>query len=254
MPAQEEAAAAKACPVEAASAAVAADRSRCLRDHHRFYEGGKIMILNTKEKNIFVRSSLLIAVAIMLTTGTAFGGASKAMQKQKMFSSAEEAVKAAVMAAKNDDDKELIAIFGSSAKDLIFSGDAVADKQRRAQFLKLYDEKHSLVSEKDGMSIVLGSKDWPFPIPIVKKGDSWFFDTDKGKDEILNRRIGENELNTIQTVLAIVDAQREYAMKDRDNDNIFEYAGKFKSDTGKKNGLYWETKEGEEPRATPPSG
>jgi hypothetical protein len=206
-----------------------------------------------KEKNIFVRSSLLIAVAIMLTTGTAFGGASKAMQKQKMFSSAEEAVKAAVMAAKNDDDKELIAIFGSSAKDLIFSGDAVADKQRRAQFLKLYDEKHSLVSEKDGMSIVLGSKDWPFPIPIVKKGDSWFFDTDKGKDEILNRRIGENELNTIQTVLAIVDAQREYAMKDRDNDNIFEYAGKFKSDTGKKNGLYWETKEGEEPSPLGPA-
>jgi hypothetical protein len=204
------------------------------------------MILKIKERNITVWSSLLIAVVIMLTMGLAFGAASKAAKKQKMFSSAEEAVKAAITAAKNNDDKELIAILGPSAKDLIFSGDAVADKERRAQFLKLYDEKHSLVSEKESMVIVIGNKDWPFPIPVVKKGDAWFFDTDKGKQEILNRRIGENELNTIQALLAVVDAQREYAMKDRDGDGIREYAQKFMSDAGKKNGLYWETKEGEE--------
>lgn len=205
------------------------------------------MILKIKERNRAAWSGLLIAVVIMLTMGLAFGAASKATQKQKMFSSAEEAVKAAVTAVKNDDNKELIAIFGPSAKDLISSGDAVADKQRRAQFIKLYDEKNALVAEKGGMTVVIGNKDWPFPIPIVKKGETWFFDTDKGKEEILNRRIGQNELNVIQSFLAIVDAQREYALKDVDRDGIPEYAQKFMSDTGKKNGLYWETKEGEAP-------
>jgi hypothetical protein len=204
------------------------------------------MILRIKERNIPVWSGLLIAVMVMLTVGMAFGGTPKTAQKQKTFSSAEEAVKAAVTAAKNNDDKELIAIFGPSAKDLIFSGDAVADKQRREQFLKSYDEKHSLVSEKDGMVMVIGNKDWPFPIPLAKKGDAWFFDTDKGRDEILSRRIGENELNTIEAMLAVVDAQREYAMFDRDGNGFNDYAQKFLSDPGKKNGLYWKTKEGEE--------
>ncbi|MBI5632792.1 MAG: DUF2950 domain-containing protein [Nitrospirae bacterium] len=204
------------------------------------------MILRIKEKNIPVWSGLLIAVLLMLTMGMAFGGTSKAALKQKTFSSAGEAVKAAVTAAKNNDDKELIALFGPSAKELIFSGDAVADKQRREQFIRLYDEKYSLVPEKESMVIVIGKHDWPFPIPIAKKGDAWFFDTDKGKDEILNRRVGANELDTIQTMLAIVDAQREYAMFDRDNNGINDYAQNFRSDQGKNNGLYWKTKEGED--------
>jgi hypothetical protein len=205
------------------------------------------MTLRIKERNISAWFSLLtVAVAVMLTMGMAFGAASKAAQKQKMFSSAEEAVKAAITAVKNNDDKELIAIFGPSAKDLIFSGDAVADKERRAHFIKLYDEKNSLVAENGGMTVVIGNKDWPFPIPVVKKGDAWFFDTDKGKDEVLRRRVGENELDTIQSMLAIVDAQREYAMFDRDGNGFPEYAQKFLSDPGKKNGLYWKTKDGEE--------
>jgi hypothetical protein len=80
---------------------------------------------------------------------------------------------------------------------------------------------------------------------VVKKGQSWVFDTEKGRQEILNRRIGENELNTIQTCLAFVDAQREYAIKDRDRNGLLEYAQKFLSDPGKKNGLYWQAKAGE---------
>jgi len=204
------------------------------------------MILRIKEKRRALRFGLLIAVVVMLTMGMAFGGASKAAQKQKMFASAEEAVKAAITAVKNNNDKELIAIFGPSAKDLISSGDAVADKERRAKFIKLYDEKNALVTENGGMTLVIGNTDWPFPIPIVKKGDAWFFDTDKGRNEILNRRIGENELDTVQSMLAIVDAQREYAMFDRDGNGVTDYAQKFLSDPGKKNGLYWKTKEGEE--------
>ena len=139
----------------------------------------------------------------------------------------------------------MLAIFGAQAKEILFSGDAVADKQRRGQFLAAYDEKNRLVTEGESAILIVGKQDWPYPIPVVKKGQSWVFDTDKGKDEILNRRIGENELYTIQSCLAVVDAQREYAMKDRDKNGLLEYAQKFVSDPGKKNGLYWESKAGE---------
>ena len=166
--------------------------------------------------------------------------------KQKTFASPEEAVQAVVAAAKNNDDKEMLAIFGPQAKDLIFSGDAVADKQRRERFLAAYDEKNSIASEGDSRVFTVGKEAWPFPIPVVKKADSWMFDTEKGREEILNRRIGTNELNAMQVILALVDAQREYAMKDRDGDKIHEYARRFRSEAGKKNGLYWETKAGEE--------
>src|SRR4029077_9153958 len=120
-----------------------------------------------------------------------------------------------------------------------------ADKRRREEFIKTYDEKNKLVQEGDNFVLVIGKDDWPFPIPLVKRGTSWVFDTEKGKQEILNRRIGENELFTIQTLLAVVDAQREYAMKDRDKNGLLEYAQKFASDPGKKNGVYWDTKTGE---------
>jgi hypothetical protein len=186
---------------------------------------------------------IAVAVVVIMT----FSVASFAAVKQKSFVSAEEAVKALVTAARNNDDKEMSSIFGADAKDLIFSGDKVADKQRREQWLAKYDEQNKLVPEGNSMILLIGKNNWPYPIPIAKKGETWFFDTKKGKEEVLNRRIGENELYTIQTCLAIVDAQREYAMADRDGDNLHEYAEKFASDPGKKNGLYWETKEGEEP-------
>jgi hypothetical protein len=182
-------------------------------------------------------------MVVMMT----FAGNSLAAVKQKSFTSPEEAVKALITAARNNDDNEMLTIFGADAKDLIFSGDKVADKQRRENFLAKYDEQNKLVREGNSTILLIGKNDWPLPIPIVKKGDKWFFDTQKGKEEVLNRRIGENELYTIQSCLAIVDAQREYAMIDRDGDNLHEYAEKFGSDPGKKNGLYWETKEGEAP-------
>lgn len=189
------------------------------------------------------RSTLCAALLIALS----FGGISfAATAQQKTFASADEAVKAAVAAAKSNDDKELLAIFGTSAKDLISSGDPVADKQRRADFLRAYDEKNRLERQGDTIVVVIGKDDWPFPIPLVKKGENWVFDTDKGREEILNRRIGDNELYTIQVMLALVDAQREYAMKDHEGDGIHKYAQKFHSETGKKDGLYWEAKSGEE--------
>jgi hypothetical protein len=205
------------------------------------------MNFKKRDKNILGVIGILITAAVLLSGSIAFGKTAPAAQGQKRFFSPEEAVKALVTAARNNDDKELVAIFGPADKDLLSSGDAVADKQRLERFLKAYDEKNSLVAEKNEMVIVVGKNDWPFPIPLVKKGETWLFDTKKGKDEILNRRIGQNELSTIETMLAIVDAQREYAMEDLDGDGILEYAEKFRSDPGKKNGLYWSTTEGEEP-------
>jgi hypothetical protein len=199
-----------------------------------------------RENSIRLYLGVAITATFLITFAVAAIAFAAAAQ-QKTFSSAEEAVKAAVAAAKSNNDKELLAIFGPTAKELIFSGDAVADKQRRAQFLAAYDEKNRLATEGENMILIVGKQDWPFPIPLVKKGQSWVFDTEKGRQEILNRRIGGNELFTIQACLAVVDAQREYAMKVHDNDKsgLLEYAQKFVSDPGKKNGLYWEAKAGE---------
>jgi Protein of unknown function (DUF2950) len=202
--------------------------------------------LKNRKKSLGSRFRSAFGVALLLTFGLT-DASSAATAPQKSFSSAEEAVKAVVAAARNNNDKELLAIFGAQGKEIIFSGDAVADKQRREQFLAAYDENNRLTSEGENTILIVGKQDWPFPIPIVKKGQAWVFDTEKGKQEVLNRRIGENELNTIQTCLAIVDAQREYAMKDRDKNELLEYAPKFISDPGKKNGLYWEAKQGEPP-------
>ena len=189
-------------------------------------------------------SRFVMGLAVLMTLGVA-ASAFAAAAPQKSFASPEEAVKALMAAARSNNDKEMLAIFGAQAKELVFSGDPVADKQRRAQVIAAYDQKNRIDTKGDERILVVGKQEWPFPIPIVKKGDVWAFDTDKGKQEILNRRVGENELYTIQTLLAVVDAQREYARKDRNRDAFLEYAQKFISDTGKKNGLYWPAKAGE---------
>ena len=197
-----------------------------------------------RKQSIRQRVRLTLHTAVMLAVVCA-APFSVALAQQKSFSSPEEAVEAAVTAARNNNEKEMLAIFGAGAKGLLFSADAVADKQRREEFLAAYAESHRLVTEGEDTILLVGKQDWPLPIPLVKRANAWVFDTEKGKEEILNRRIGENELYTIQTLLALVDAQREYAMEDRDRDGLLEYAQKFVSDPGKRNGLYWEAKPGE---------
>ncbi|MCH8055352.1 MAG: DUF2950 domain-containing protein [Deltaproteobacteria bacterium] len=204
------------------------------------------MLPQEKDKKRLNRFRLWVSLgAVAFMTVVPLETPFAASAKQKGFASAEEAVKAAIAAAKNNDDNEMLAIFGADAKDLISSGDAVADKTRRGRFLKAYHEKNQLVEEGKKMVLVIGQQNWPFPIPVVKRGNGWVFDTEQGREEILNRRIGRNELSTIQIMLAVVDAQREYTMKDVDGDGLLEYAQTFRSDPGKKNGLYWETKPGE---------
>ena len=190
-------------------------------------------------------STVALAAVIMVLSIPLHSYAAPA--KQKTFASAEEAVKALIDAAKAGNQEELMAIFGPAAKDVLSSGDAVEDRTVRERFVKAYESKNALVQDGDARAVLqIGPHDWPFPIPIVKKNQQWSFDTKKGKEELNNRRIGRNELSTIQTSLAYVDAQREYAAKDRDTDGLFEYAQKFVSTPGTKDGLYWEAKPGEE--------
>ena len=199
-----------------------------------------------QKKRSMCRFGFAIIAAVIMFAGF-YQSVFAADAKQKSFKSPEDAVKALINAVKGNDTKELLTIFGPTGKELIFSGDEVADKAGRDRFVKAYEEMNKLVSENDKRIILhVGNEEWPFPIPVVKKGENWFFDTKAGKEEILNRRIGRNELNAIQVCLAYVDAQREYVLKDRDSDKLLEYAQKFVSDKGQKNGLYWEAKEGEE--------
>jgi len=168
--------------------------------------------------------------------------------KQKAFGAPEEAMKALADAAQAGDLKGMIAILGPEGEDIISSGDAVADKNTLAQFVKAYQETVYFVKEKgDRVSVIMGNDYWPFPIPIVKKGEGWVFDTKEGREEVLNRRLGRNELNAIQACSAYVDAQREYASTDRERDGIIQYAQKVWSDPYRRNGLYWEATEGEVP-------
>ena len=168
--------------------------------------------------------------------------------KQKAFGSPEEAMKALVEAVQAGDTKGMMAILGPEGEDIISSGDEVADKNARERFVKAYQEKVDFVKEKeDRVSVIIGNDHWPFPIPIVKKGEGWVFDTKAGREEVLNRRIGRNELNAIQVCRAYVEAQREYASTDRERDGIIQYAQKVWSDPYRRNGLYWEVGEGEMP-------
>jgi hypothetical protein len=172
----------------------------------------------------------------------------KAYRNPDHYKSPEGAVKTLVEALSENDEKKLSAIFGPDGKTLISSGDEVDDKASRERFLQAYQEKNQIVKIGVKKAILeIGNDAWPFPIPIIKKPeDGWFFDVRQGKEELLNRRIGRNELNTIQVCLAYVDAQREYALKDRNGDGVLEYAQKLLSDPGTKDGLFWEAGEGEE--------
>ncbi|HEY6094160.1 MAG TPA: DUF2950 domain-containing protein [Gallionellaceae bacterium] len=162
---------------------------------------------------------------------------------QKSYASPQAAVAGLLDAVKSNKQAKLGAILGASGNRLIRSGDAVADAQGRASFVKAYGEANRLMFEGDAKAVLIIGKDsWPFPIPLVKDADSWRFDTQQGEQEILDRRIGRNELAAIQVCLAIVDAEREYAASHLDSDGVPEYAARIVSTTGKHDGLYWPDK------------
>jgi hypothetical protein len=167
---------------------------------------------------------------------------------QKEFKSPEEAVSAWFHALKNGDTGELLAILGPDGKELVYSGDPFADNEMREVTVKMFQENNVIVEAGNQKKVLeLGKNHLPLPIPIVERNGSWRFDTKAGKEGILSRRIGRNELDAIQTCLAYVDTQREYAERIGEGEALREYAQKFVSEPGKKDGLCWETKPDEPP-------
>ena len=165
--------------------------------------------------------------------------ASPDARAQQVFATPDEAASALAAAVKSGTRRDMLRVLGSGGDDIISSGDDVSDKESRERFTTAYDAKHSIKTEGDKKAVmILGNDDFPFPIPLMKKKAGWEFDTAAGRLEILYRRIGRNELDAIQTSLAFVDAQNEYAEKDR-GQGAGVYAQRIVSTTGKKDGLYW---------------
>jgi hypothetical protein len=198
----------------------------------------------------FALSSILLGLVLLLVSGPPSASAAmSADSKQSLFATPEDAKQALMNAAKAKDRAALSEIFGPD-NDKLLSGDPVQDDRELDQFIAALDQSAKLEPASGGgkVTLTVGADNWPFPIPIVKQGDQWRFDTKAGTEEILDRRIGENELSAIATCRAYVLAQWEYFTEgDHDNDGVAEYAEHFSSAPGQKDGLYWETVEGEKP-------
>jgi len=192
------------------------------------------------------RGTLWPSAAALMTAGAiALLATASAVEAQQSYQTPDEAAAALVSAVRADDQNAELAVLGLDGDDIVSSGDKVADDAIRQRFLQSYDAKHQVTMNGDSKAIlVIGNDDYPFPIPLVRKADKWSFDTAEGRREILYRRIGRNELDTIQVCLAYVDAQDEYAEKDRTGAGAGVYAERFISNPGKKDGLYWPAEQG----------
>ena len=188
------------------------------------------------------RPRLLHLATVAILLAGCIGARSMAQQKgQKTFPSPEAASSALITAIQNNDEKTMLEILGPDGKEIVSSGDDVEDREHRANFVKRYQEMHRLVNEPDGTTtLYIGMRNWPAPIPLVNKSGSWYFDTDAGKQEILFRRIGRNEISTIHVCRELVAAQKEYFSTQHN-----QYAQQIFSDEGQHNGLYWKVAEGE---------
>jgi len=195
-------------------------------------------------KNITRVFGLGTLMAGLVLLATAVVGAEEPVG-QRSYATPRQAADALAAAVKADDQTELLAILGPGSEDLVDSGDPVADRKGRARFVRAYEGKNSLEeAAEDRRVLIVGQRDYPFPIPIVRRGELWLFDTPAGSEEILDRRIGRNELHTIRVMQAYVDAQREFVCR---KGNVGrEFAQKFVSSAGKQDGLYWPAAPGEE--------
>ncbi|MGA9195243.1 MAG: DUF2950 domain-containing protein [Pseudolabrys sp.] len=187
------------------------------------------------------RTLICLTIAGFVCTAASIASA------QQAFKTPDEAASALVSAAKTNDMKAFATVLGPDGDDIVSSGDVVADAATRQKFVAAYDAKHQMTMEGDNKAIlIIGQEDFPLPIPLVRKDGMWRFDTAAGREEILARRIGKNELDAIQASLAYVDAQNDYAEKDRTGAGVGTYAQRIISQPGKKDGLYWPTAQGEE--------
>jgi hypothetical protein len=185
---------------------------------------------------------LLKATVTLLIVAGCFPEGSRAQEPgQKTFSSPDAAATALVTAVRSGDEKAMLDVLGPRAKRLVSSGDAAEDADERANFVQRYDQMHRFVNEPDATTtLYIGAANWPTPIPLMHAGNTWYFDTEAGRREILYRRVGRNELSAIRVCEQLVEAEKEYHSIRHD-----EYAHRIFSTTGTHDGLYWNAAEGE---------
>jgi hypothetical protein len=195
-----------------------------------------------KRRNQHMRSLMLLigAAAALIACSRSI--------PQKDFASPDEAAQALVTAARAEDTRGLIEILGADAQPVVDSGDPVRDRHARERFLQAYEAAHEFDTTADGTTLQVGADKWPFPFPLRQHGQRWSFDSSAGAEEIINRRVGENELDAIQACLAFVDAEREYYTRNPQGEPLLQYAQKLASSDGHKDGLYWPTT-GDEPQS-----
>jgi hypothetical protein len=229
-----EAAAVPPAVAVAVAAAVAVDQLRA--------DIGELMKLASRYlPGLIFLGALLFALVSFAVL--AFAGA---QPQQRTFATPEAGVAALIDAVRQRDRSALESILGPGSRQVIESGDPVADAEAREDFLAAYDAKSNLVAvNASTRTLQVGDDDWPLPIPLVRRGNTWRFDLAAGREELINRRIGRNETNAIEASEAFIDAQQEYASEDRDGDMILEYAQRFVSTPGLRDGLYWPTLEGD---------
>lgn len=194
-----------------------------------------------------MRRNITFALFIALLGTFSLAQANAAGTAPETFKTPDGAASAVVAAVEKGDRAALFRIFGEASKDLLESGDEVQDRQNRKAFLNMYREKHRLETKGAAAIWIVGADDWPFPVPLVQQNGMWFFDAAAGREEIINRRIGGNELSAIEFSRQYVEAQKKYMEVDRDGDGYREYAQTFFSAPGKKNGLFWFRRRGEQP-------
>jgi len=197
----------------------------------------KISILVQLECKRFVRFALFVVFALSLGCSPAPMFAQE--PGQRTFASAEEAAGALFAAMQAQDGQAPLNILGPTGKEVLSSGDPTEDSDTRAGFVVKYQEMHRFMTEPDGtVTLVVGAENWPFPIPLVNHHGTWYFDTDAGKDEIVFRRIGKNELAAMDACRELVEAQKQYFARPP-VDQPKQFAQKLVSDEGRHNGLYW---------------
>jgi len=167
-------------------------------------------------------------------------------QAQQSFTNPDDAASALATAVRSGMKQDILKVLGADGEDIVSSGDDVADADVRSKFVSAYDAKHSVKVDGKKATLIIGADDFPFPVPLVQTRAGWKFDTAAGRQEILYRRIGRNELDTIQTCLAFVDAEDDYADKDR-GDGVGVYAQHVVSTPGKKDGLFWPSDNNDSP-------
>jgi hypothetical protein len=205
-------------------------------------EGGACMRAPVYGENKWYLSGVAVAVLVVIVTlSVGCKKSAKASALPTTFASQDEAGKAVYEAARAGDTDRLLLLFGTDAKDLLFSGDAVQDQAARDKFTVEYEQMHRWGKLRNGSLVLsIGAENYPFPFPLLRNSaGEWYFDSNSAKNEILARRIGDNELTTIDVLNAMADAQAEYFAKTHDGSRVRQYAQKFVSDEGKHNGLYW---------------